>query len=60
LDELSEILKDIEKLFDRIRDISLDYYTDLVILEDICKQITALKIREIVLKTQERNEKENT
>lgn len=60
MDELNDLLKDLEKLFDRIRDISLDYYTDLVILEDICKQITALKIREIVLKTQERNEKENT
>jgi hypothetical protein len=59
LDELNDLLKDLEKLFDRIRDISLDYYTDLVILKDICDQITALKIREIVLKTRE-HEKENT
>lgn len=59
MDELNDLLKDLEKLFDRIRDISLDYYTDLVILKDICDQITALKIREIVLKTRE-HEKENT
>jgi hypothetical protein len=59
LDELNDLLKDLEKLFDRIRDISLDYYTDLVILKDICDQITALKIREIDLKTRE-HEKENT
>ena len=60
MDELNDLLKDLEKLFDRIRDINLGYYADFIILRDICDQITALKIREIVLKTQERYAQENT